>query len=150
MIGLEEGFIKLLTIWTGLCYDFYFSHFDLDDKSAFCDWHYLSYLISAKEALGLTLVVIWEYLEVWVPLLKPEFVAFVRLAELKPKFVEMSTFFRDFFLLFGGDFFYLDFFRLCMEWSFNGKGFILLSLVSQFHWTGIKNKFNCISAFIQY
>jgi hypothetical protein len=84
MIGFEVGFIKLFTICIGLCYDFYFSHFNFDEKKTFWDWHYLSYLISANEAFGLTFVVICEYLDVWVPLLKPELVALDRLAELRP------------------------------------------------------------------
>lgn len=82
IIGFEGGLIKLLIIWIGFCYDFYFYPFDFDDNKIFWDWHSLSYLIYAKEALGLTFVVICEYLDVWVPLLKPELVALVRLAEL--------------------------------------------------------------------
>jgi hypothetical protein len=76
----------------GLCSDFYFSPFDLEERRVFCDWHYLSYRISANEALGLILRVIWGCLDVWVPLLKPELVAFVRLAELRPGLVDVILF----------------------------------------------------------
>lgn len=82
MIGLDTGLIKLLIIWGGLRSDFYFSCLYFDDNKTFCDTDYLISLISAKEALGLTLAVICEYFEVCVPLLRPELVALVRLAEL--------------------------------------------------------------------
>jgi hypothetical protein len=92
MMGFDIGLMKLLTSWIGFCYDFSFSLLFLEDNRVFWDWHYFNYFISAREALGLILAVIWEYLEVWVPLLKPELVALVRLTELKP-FIEIHLLF---------------------------------------------------------
>ena len=82
MMGLVIGLIKLLAMDIGLRSDFYFSCFGFEHITIFCDWHYFIYLISANDALGLILAVICEYLDVCVPLLRPEFVALVRLAEL--------------------------------------------------------------------
>jgi len=82
MIGFVIGLMKLLAIVIGLRSDFYFSCFGLEHIIIFCDWHSLSSLISANEALGLILAVICEYLDVCVPLLSPELVALVKLAEL--------------------------------------------------------------------
>lgn len=137
--------MKLLIIWTGLCYDFYFSFLDFEDKRAFWDWHYFSYLISANEVFGVTLRVIWEYLEVCVPLLKPELVVLVRLAELKPRIMSCYTFFGYLVFLFAGKPLGLDLFSLGVEGGFVGKWFVLFCFISQFHEAGIKNKFNCIS-----
>lgn len=57
---------------------------DFEDNSAFVDWDYFNYLIYPREVFGLIFVVRLEYLEVCVALLKPELVALVKLAELRP------------------------------------------------------------------
>lgn len=82
MIGFVNGLTKLLDIGTGLRSDFYFSCLGLEHIIIFCDWDYFISLISANEALGLIFAVICEYFDVCVPLLRPELVALVRLAEL--------------------------------------------------------------------
>lgn len=82
MMGLVIGLTKLFDIGIGLRSDFYFSCLGFEHIIIFCDWHYFISLISANDALGLIFAVICEYLDVCVPLLRPEFVALVRLAEL--------------------------------------------------------------------
>ncbi len=83
IIGLDwTTLVKLFTNCIGLYYIFYFSYFNLEDSKALCDWHYFNSLMSANDVLGLIFAVICEYLDVWVPLLKPELVALLNVAEL--------------------------------------------------------------------